>query len=134
MVGNLAKRALRNWWLKLLALGLAWALWSGVTQGPPVETGLLVSLGVRHLPQDLQIEGELPTPVYLQLSGSERLVLGLRAEELGVTLDLEGATAGEKEIVLEPKHARVPLGVEVVGFIPDRVRIKLAMKTSRRSR
>ena len=126
-----------NWWLKLLSLAMAWFLWSFVTQGspggfslkgPPVETGMLAGLGVRNLPADLRVEGELPTPVYIQLSGPERLVEGLRSEEVIVMIDLTGATAGESVIVLESKHARVPPGVAVVGFVPDRVRLNLVMK------
>ena len=117
-----------NWWLKLLSLAMAWFLWSFVTQGPPVETGMLAGLGVRNLPADLRVEGELPTPVYIQLSGPEHLVEGLRSDEVIVMIDLTGATAGESVIVLESKHARVPPGVTVVGFVPDRVRLNLVMK------
>ena len=125
---RLLKLIAHNWWLKLLALGMAWLLWSVVTQGAPVETGFLVSLGLRRLPEDIKVVGELPTPVYVQVRGPERLVEGLRPEEMGVTLDMKNFTAGEKEIVLEPKHARVPPGVEVVGFIPEKVQLKLALK------
>jgi hypothetical protein len=125
---RLLKMIMHNWWLKLLAVGMAWLLWSVVTQGAPVETGFLVSLGLRHLPENLRVEGELPTPVYVQLRGPERLVEGLRQDELGVTIDLEGTSPGEREIVLLPEHARVPPGVEVVGFIPTEVRIRLVVK------
>lgn len=125
---RLLKIVAHNWWLKLLAVGMAWLLWSVVTQGAPVETGFLVSFGLRHLPENLRVEGELPTPVYVQLRGPERLVEGLRQEELGVTIDLENSTAGEQEIVLLPEYARVPPGVEVVSFIPAEVRIRLVVK------
>ncbi len=125
---------LHNWWLKLLSLAMAWFLWSLVTQGPPVETGMLAGLGVRNLPADLRVEGELPTPVYIQLSGPERLVEGLHSAEVIVMIDLAGATAGESMVVLESKHARVPPGVTVVGFVPDRVRLRLAKKTAPQKR
>ena len=124
----LAQVVFNNWWLKLLSLGLAWLLWSAVTQGPLVETGMLVSFGVRQLSQELQVEGALPTPVYIQLRGPERLVQGLQPGAVSVTVDLSGETAGEKEIVLEAEDANVPPGIEVVGFVPERVRLKLVMK------
>lgn len=127
-MNQLAKIVLHNWWLKLLALGMAYLLWTVVTQGPPVETGLLVSFGVRQLPAELQIEGELPTPVYVQLRGPERLVQGLRQEQVGVTVDLGGATAGEMIIELKPEHVRMPPGIEAVRFIPAEVRLRLALK------
>ena len=131
-MNRLGKVLVHNWWLKLLAVGMAWFLWSVVTQGAPVETGFLVTLGVRHLPEYLRVEGALPTPVYMQVRGPERLVEGLRQEDLGVTLDLENFTAGEKEIILESQNeqvkVRVPVGVEVVAFIPEKVVLRLVMK------
>lgn len=125
----LAQIVFHNWWLKLLSLGLAWLLWNGVTQGPMVETGRLVSFGVRNLPAELSIEGELPTPVYVQLRGPERLVRGLQPGAVAVTVDLAGAAAGEKEISLEARHVQAPLGIEVVAFTPATVRLTLAPRT-----
>lgn len=124
----LARVVLHNWWLKLLAVGMAWLFWSVVTQGPPVETGMLVSFGIRNLPSHLQVEGELPTPVYVQLRGPERLVEGLQQEQVGVTVDLAGVRAGGQTIVLKPQHARVPPGIEVVRFIPTEVQLQIVRK------
>jgi len=122
------KLVLHNWWLKVLAVGMAWFLWSVVTQGPPVETGMWVSFGVRHLSANMQIEGELPTPVYIQLRGPERLVEGLRPEQVGVTVDLKDASLGDMVLALTSEHVRVPPGVTVVSFIPEQLRLRLVAK------
>jgi hypothetical protein len=117
---------LRDWWLKLLSLVLAYGLWAVVTQAPPVEIGLSVPLELRHLPAHLQVAGEIPPRIHLHLRGRENRMRTLRLEEVGVALDLSGARAGNHRFPLTPANVELPAGIEVVRIIPEEVRLELA--------
>ncbi|MFQ5926268.1 MAG: CdaR family protein [Terriglobia bacterium] len=119
---------LHNWWLKLLALGLAYALWWGVMQGPVVEMGMWAPLELRNVPVGIQVRGEFPSPVYLHLRGPERRLHALEPEKLGVVVDLSGAEAGNHQVKLERANVEVPPGIEVVRIIPEEVRLELVRR------
>lgn len=116
---------LHNWWLKLLSLGLAYALWAIVTQAPPVEVRLSVPVEVVHVPPDLTVAEQTPARVELQLRGSESLLRRLDPEEVGVVLDLSQAPAGNHEFRLEAANVDIPPGIEVLRIIPAEVRLVL---------
>lgn len=123
------KRALvEDWWLKLLSLALAYALWAIVTQAPPVEIGVSVPLELRDVPAHLRVAGEIPTRIHLHLRGPERRVRALAQEEVAVWVDLSGAEAGNHRIPLEASNVELPPGLEVVRIIPDEVRLELVAR------
>ena len=122
----LKQLALHNWWLKLVSLGLAYVLWVVVTQAPPVEVGLTVPLELRNLPANLQVAGEIPTRVHVQVRGPEGQLRMLEPEEVAVAVDLSGLAAGNHSFRLEAANVELPPGVEVVRIIPDEVRLELA--------
>ncbi|MFQ5817824.1 MAG: CdaR family protein [Terriglobia bacterium] len=119
---------LHNWWLKLLALALAYALWWVVMRGPVVEMGMWAPLELRNVPVGMQVRGEFPSPVYLHLRGPERRLHTLEPEKLGVVVDLSEATAGNYQFKLERENVEVPPGIEVVRIIPEEVRLQLARR------
>ena len=125
MSGWLKQVVLHNWWLKLVSLGLAYVLWVVVTQAPPVEIGLTVPLELRNLPANLQVQGEIPTRVHVHVRGPEGQLRMLEPEEVGVALDLAGATAGNHSFRLEAANVELPPGVEVVRIVPEEVRLEL---------
>ncbi|MCI0402308.1 MAG: hypothetical protein L0212_02155, partial [Acidobacteria bacterium] len=102
---NLFKRIfVDDWWLKLLSLALAYALWAIVTQAPPVEIGMSVPIEFRNLPNNLAVAGEIPTRVHLRLRGSESRLRTLVPEEVGVVVDMSWATPGNHTLRLEASH------------------------------
>lgn len=117
---------LHNWWLKLASLGLAYVLWVVVTQAPPVEVGLTVPLELRNVPENLLVAGEIPSRVHLRVRGPEGQLRMLEPEEVGVAVDLTGATPGNHSFRLEAANVELPPGVEVVRIIPNEVRLELA--------
>lgn len=122
---RLRQLLLNNWWLKLLSLALAYGLWSVVTQAPPVEVRLSVPLEFRHVPDGLDIQGELPTRVRLHLRGSENRVRTLQPEEVAVFINLNTALPGHYRFTLDARNAEVPPGVEVLSLYPDEVELDL---------
>jgi len=124
---NLLKRIfVDDWWLKLLSLALAYALWAIVTQAPPVEIGMSVPLEFRNLPDDLVVAGEIPTHVHLRLRGPESRLRTLLPEEVGVAVDMSWATPGNHPLRLDVSQVELPPGVEVVRIVPEEVRLELA--------
>ncbi|MGH9776904.1 MAG: hypothetical protein ACRD5I_00685 [Candidatus Acidiferrales bacterium] len=124
---NLLKRIfVDDWWLKLLSLALAYALWAIVTQAPPVEIGMSVPLELRDLPRELQVEGEIPTRIHLHLRGPEGRMRRLEPEEVGVAVDMSWATPGRHTLRLDVSHVELPPGIEVVRIVPEEVRLELA--------
>lgn len=129
-MGWLRNWLLHNWWLKLLALGLAYALWAVVipTESGPVEIGLSVPLELAHLPPGLQVTGEIPTRIHLHLRGNELRLRRLQPEEVGVLLDLRGASPGNNTFRLTAADVEAPAGVEVVRITPEEIRLEMARR------
>lgn len=122
----LKRLLLHNWWLKLLSLALAYALWAIVTQAPPVEMRVSVPVEVAHVPAGLTVAEQTPARVELQLRGSESLLRRLDPEEIGVVLDVSQAGVGNQEFRLEAGNVDVPPGIEVLRIVPAEVRLVLA--------
>lgn len=115
-----------NWWLKLLALALAYALWLAVTQAPQAEVGVSVPLELRNLSPQLQATGTMMTRIHVLLRGPETILRTLPAGEVNVVLDLQGFSAGNHTIPLTPADVEAPSGIEVVRITPQEVRLELA--------
>jgi YbbR domain-containing protein len=123
---NLLKRIfVEDWWLKLLSLALAYALWAIVTQAPPVEIGLSVPLELRNLPENVQVEGEIAR-IHLHLRGPRERMRRLAPEEVGVAVDMSWATPGNHTLRLDASHVELPPDIEVVRIVPEEVRLELA--------
>ena len=121
-----AKAALGNWWLKLLSLGLAYALWVAVGQTPQVDVGVSVPLELRNLSAELRVTGEMTTRIHLLLRGPESILRTLPSEQVGVVLDLESFSAGNHTIPLTAADVEAPSGIEVMRITPREVRLELA--------
>jgi len=115
-----------NWWLKLLALALAYALWLAVAQAPQAEVGVSVPLELRNVSPALRVTGEMTTRVYVLLRGPENILRTLPAGQVNVVLDLQGFSAGNHTIPLTPADVEAPSGIEVVRITPQEVRLELA--------
>jgi len=128
-MGWLRRLLLHNWWLKLLALALAYMLWSVVISpesGPVVQVGVSVPLELVNLPAELEVVGEIPSRVHLHLRGSEAQLRRLKPEDVGVRLDLSQATPGNHRFALQAENVAVPAGIEVVRVVPDVIYLALA--------
>lgn len=120
------KAVLGNWWLKLSALGLAYALWLAVGQAPQVEVGISVPLELENLASDLQVTGGVATRIHVHLRGPENIVRTLTPEEVSVVLDLAGFNAGNHNVPLTVADVKAPPEIEVLNITPEEVRLELA--------
>lgn len=126
---SLRKLVLDNWWLKLLSLGLAFALWLAVGNAPPVEVRIAVPVEIHNLPADLRLLSDLPTHVQVTLNASEPVLSQLSYDKLSVRVDLEGFAAGVHELRFQPDDIDVPPGVQVVRIKPIELRVELVPRS-----
>ena len=110
---------LHNWHLKLISLVLATVLWSQVARTPTSEIGVLVSLIYQNIPPRAEVVGDVSDRVEVRLRGSSWQLRTLTAQDLSVSLDVQGMTIGQERIVpLTPELVHAPFGTQVVRVIP----------------
>jgi len=121
----------RRWHLKLLALGLAFAVWVAVTGEGRGLTDLRVPIEVL-LSDGVTLQGAPPTTVTVRLRGPEPLLRRVDPYDLDVRVDLRDAGSGERTVQLTPRNiSGVPRDLEVAMIDPDHVRVAIARKTRR---
>jgi len=122
---------LSNWPLKLLALGLAFAIWVSVTGENRVVQDFRVPLEV-EVPNDLIPAQSPPTTVSVRLRGAESVMRRLDPVPIVVRADLRDASAGEQEVLLRRDDVGgVPRGVEIDFIDPDRLPLDLEARSRR---
>ena len=114
-----------NWHLKLLALALAFFVWSTYTGDSPVEIGYFVPLEFSSLRSDLEIAGQPPVQAYVRLRGPARLLRRLTPADLTIEVNLAGLPAGEAFLRLSEFQIHVPGGAKVVRITPSEIRLLL---------
>ncbi len=117
-----------HWELKLLALLAAALLWGFVVGGEQAEIVLTVPLEFVGIPPGLELTGETPDSVGVQLRGLRVQLLRLRGEALRVQVPLANARPGETTLRLLRDDVRVPAGVQVVRITPALLRVVLAVR------
>jgi hypothetical protein len=124
-------RLTSNWQLKLLAVGLAFAIWVSVTGESRVVQDYRVPLEL-ELADDLVVTSNPPTTLEVRLRGLESLMRRLDPVRMVARVDLRDAVEGEREIVLDRENLTgIPRGVEVDFIEPNRSQIVLAQRSHR---
>lgn len=123
----LRKLVLHNWWAKLLALGLACALWLTVANAPPAEAQLAVPLQLENVPPGLRLVSDVPTHVQVTVRASANLLQELPFEQLVVTVDLKGFGEGNHRYRFSSHDVQLPPGIDVVRITPAELRLELVV-------
>jgi YbbR domain-containing protein len=122
---------LRRWQLKLIALGLAIAVWVAVTGEGRGVSDFRVPVDFLLSPGST-LSGSPPTNVTVRLRGPDSLLRRLDPFDLAMRVDLRDATGGERVVQLTSRNVTgVPRDVEVALIDPDRLRLALARKKQR---
>ena len=114
-----------NWWLKLLALGLSFLLWTIYATEPVAEVGYVVPIEFRNVPATLELSGDVPAQAHVRVRGRSILVRRLTPADLTVGVDLSHAQPGEAALQLTADQVVAPYGVTVVGVAPSLIRVPL---------
>ena len=130
-LSTLTRALLRNGHLKLLALLIAFLLWSTYTSEPQSEIGYLVPIEFRNIASDFEIEGEVPTQVHIRLRGRSALLRRTAPADLAISIDLAASPPGEQLVRLSADQVAVPAGAQVVRIAPSEFRIRLVRRAAR---
>jgi len=122
---SLKEKLLENWFLKVLAILLAWILWLFV-QGEPGTTVSRVDAPVEvQVSQGMEISSEFPSTVQVTMRGAR--------QELKCIINLQNAEEGEHRITLTDDQIKSPkgFGIEVSQINPPQVVLKLEKTESK---
>jgi YbbR domain-containing protein len=124
-MGAIRNLFLRDAGLKVIALVIAFLVWSTFRAEPSVEIAYLAPLEFRNVPENLEISGDIPTQVRVRVRGRSAVLRRLTPADLAVTVDLKGSAAGESVIRLTGSEIDAPPGAEVVRVTPSEIRVLL---------
>ena len=120
----------RHWELKLLALVVSMVLWAFVMTSEKSELTIAAPLELSGIPAGLEIMGERPDRVDVQLHGVRGVLLGLGPDRVKARVNLAGAKPGEVTVRVLPEQVTVPPGVTVLRMSPSRVHLILGSARS----
>jgi YbbR domain-containing protein len=112
-----------NFGLKVLALIIAVGLWMAGHRD--TERAIEVPLEFRNIPTDLMVMDNRIDYVVLRLMGPRTLVSTLDADNLKLSLDLDGVKSGTLSYPLAPNDFSVPRGVTVARITPPLIHLRL---------
>ena len=120
---------LEDWGTKLIALGITFALWLGITglQTPSPRRLKNVTL-ITRVSNDMEITNKPIEEVEIVVTGDKRIVDQLNARDLVVSVDLtEEVKSGDRIVQLTPEtvNLTLPNGVKLNEIQPNKIAIKL---------
>lgn len=121
---------LENLGLKLLSLGLACLLWAVVLGEQKVEVSIDLPLELA-IPADLALVNDPPETLEIQLRGPRTLVRTAVPREVALQRLAPKLVEGENVIPIRREMVQAPRGIEVVGVLPQRLRLILEPLTER---
>jgi YbbR domain-containing protein len=114
----------RNLGWKLLSLAIAVALWILVAREPEVATSLSIPIEFKNIPDDLDIGGNLPDRVRLEVRGPSGRLSRDNLADAAVVLDLSDARAGERTYTIRSSNVSLPFGVAFYRAVPSQVTLR----------
>src|SRR6266849_3174030 len=100
----------RHWELKLLALGVSMVLWAFVMTSEKSDLIMAAPLELDNIPAGLEVTGERPDSVDVQLHGLRGTLSRLGTDRVKARLNLAGSKAGEVTVRVRPEQITVPAG------------------------
>jgi YbbR domain-containing protein len=111
----------RNLGWKFLSLLIAVALWVAVAREPEVATSIAVPVDFKNPPDDLDIDGNLPDRVRLEVRGPSGRLTRDNLSSVAVVLDLSDALPGERTYSIRGRNLNLPSGVDFYHAVPSQV-------------
>ncbi len=113
--------------LKLISLLLAMFIWFSVSSEQEQRdlTVYSVPLRVSVSSPELMVMSQAARVVDVRVRGPAALVSELKADDLGVSLDVSRLGPGSHTVWIEPSFVRAPAGVEVLRVDPPTVSVTL---------
>ena len=115
----------KNLTLKFLALVFSVALWFLVVGEKKVEVGLMISLGLMCIPEEMVVIDHSVEEIEVRVSGPKGIIDNISPAELSAAVDLSGAAEGSNTYRLSPGNIKTPNGIDVIRIRPFSVDVKL---------
>lgn len=124
---------LRTWGLRLLALGIAIALWFSISlEDREALSERLVDASVSYgRPLGYIVMNPEPS-VRVRVRGGSRQIRELNPYQVNVQVELTQPSPGTFNISLGPENVLVPEGLEVVSIEPNAIQVELEREITRR--
>lgn len=123
----------RTWGLRLLALGIALAVWYSVSfEDRETLTERIVEASVSYDQPRGFVALDQVRSVNIRVRGSAKRVRGLNPLQVSVQLDLTQRSEGVFNIPLGPDRVQLPEGLEVVSVDPNVIRVELDREVTQR--
>lgn len=132
MTGFFQRYVLHNFWLKVLSLVLAAALWFFISPDQqPAEVSLHAPIVFQHVPAHLEISSENIPDAQIRVRGPERFIRQLQANEIHAEIDLADVKPGERTYDLTSQQVRHPREVNIVQVVPSQLRLSFDTRLTR---
>ncbi|MBT8356943.1 MAG: hypothetical protein HKO79_06405 [Desulfobacterales bacterium] len=115
----------KNWGAKLGALAMVSVAWLILASQQEVKIDMIAQVKHVNIPAELILGPHSAKSVSLTLSGSRNSIKALKAQGVGVYVDLERLSSGTHQILLSAKNIDLPLGISVNNVRPKSIRINL---------
>ena len=117
---------------KLLALGIAIALWLTFVGSPELLTSVSAPIQFQNAPSGLEMSSDAPERIYLEVQGPAARMRSFDASRTAVLLDLSGVhRAGEYTFKVDQENmVDLPPGLKLVRAVPGQVRLRFEQRVS----
>lgn len=116
----------RNIGWKLLSLAIAIGLWISIAREPEVATSVSVPVEFKNPPNQLDVEGNLPDRVRIEVRGPSGRLTRDDLSSLAVVLDLSDAEPGERTYSVRARDLNLPSGVTFDKAAPSQITLRFA--------
>jgi diadenylate cyclase len=116
---------------KILSLVVAVAMWWGVARDPVIEVGVTAPIEFHNVPENLEISSETIPQAQIRLRGPARVLRELAQTEIHPSIDLIGATAGERTYELSARQIQLPHEATVVQIVPSSFRVQFDSRATK---
>ncbi|HEX3818839.1 MAG TPA: CdaR family protein [Candidatus Sulfotelmatobacter sp.] len=124
MIGFVKRYVFHNFGLKVISLILATGLWFIISRDEqPAEIALRSPIVFQHVPSNLEISSESVPEALIRVRGPERVIRGLKANEIQAEIDLAGSKPQDRTFDLTAQQVRHPREVAVMQIVPSQVRL-----------
>ena len=130
-MGFLQRYVFANFGYKLISLVFAVALWWVISHDPPAAVELAVPIEFHRIPANLEISSLNIPEAQVMVSGPERIIHQLRAQEVHVEVDLRDMKPGQRTFDLTDQQVRVPRDLRVVQVTPRQLRLEFDQGATR---
>jgi YbbR domain-containing protein len=132
MIEVLRRWLFHNFWLKVLSLLIAAALWKAIApEQEPAEVEVRVPIEFQHVPAHLEISSITIPEAQIRVRGPESLIRNLRSTDIHAELELADAKAGERTFDLTAQQIRHARELHVVQVVPGQVHMSFDTRLTR---